>query len=138
MLKIPRIKIEQYLYRKGFHVPEVRTLASQQVVLLIYSILALSFGRLGADYFSGVVLGTVNFLALARIIQELVYLRKGAVPVQLFSFYGRLILTAGVLFVLIVYAGSSVSALLIGLSTVLINILLWGISQRLGKKSKEA
>jgi hypothetical protein len=138
MLKIPRIKIEQYLYRKGFHVPEVRTLASQQIVLLIYSILALSFGRLGADYFSGVVLGTVNFLALARIIQELVYLRKGAVPVQLFSFYGRLILTAGVLFVLIVYAGSSVSALLIGLSTVLINILLWGISQRLGKKSKEA
>ncbi len=138
MLKIPRIKIEQYLYRKGFHVPEVRTLASQQVVLLIYSMLALPFGRLGADYFSGVVLGTVNFLALARIIQELVYLRKGAVPVQLFSFYGRLILTAGVLFVLIVYAGSSASALLIGLSTVLINILLWGISQRLGKKSKEA
>jgi len=138
MLKIPRIKIEQYLYRKGFHVPEVRTLASQQVVLLIYSILALSFGRLGADYFSGVVLGTVNFLALARIIQELVYLRKGAVPVQLFSFYGRLILTAGVLFVLIVYAGSSVSALLIGLSTVLINILLWGMSQFLGKTSKEA
>lgn len=83
MLKIPRIKIERYLYRKGFHVPEVRTLASQQVVLLIYSILALSFGRLGADYFSGVVLGTANFLALARIIQELVYLRRGR---YLFSF----------------------------------------------------
>lgn len=138
MLKIPRIKIEQYLYRKGFHVPEVRTMASQQVVLLLCSVIALPFGRLGVDYFSGVVLGTVNFLALARIIQELIYLRKGAVPVQLFSFYGRLILTAGVLFVLIVYAKASVSALLVGLSTVLVNILLWGISQRLGKKSKEA
>jgi len=113
-------------------------MAVQQVGILIVSMFALPFGRLGFDYFAGVVLATVNFLALARIIQELVYLRKGAVSVQLFSFYCRLIITAGVLFLLISYAKSSVPALLVGLSTVLINILLWGMSQLLGKKSKEA
>ncbi len=113
-------------------------MAGQQVEFMLLSVLALPFGRFGADYFAGAALATLNFLALARIIQELVYLRRGAVSVQLFSFYGRLILTAGVLFVLIAYAGSSVTALLVGLSTVLINILLWGLSQLLGKKSKEA
>lgn len=113
-------------------------MAVQQVGILIVSMFALPFGRLGFDYFAGVVLATVNFLALARIIQELVCLHKGAVSVQLFSFYCRLIITAGVLFLLISYAKSSVPALLVGLSTVLINILLWGMSQLLGKKSKEA
>jgi hypothetical protein len=138
MLKILQTRIERQLYKRGFHVPDVRKMAGQQMELMLLSVLALPLGRLGFDYFAGVALATLNFLALARIIQELVYLRKGAVSVQLFSFYGRLILTAGVLFVLIAYAGSSVSALLVGLSTVLINILLWGLSQLLGKKSKEA
>lgn len=138
MLKTLHARIERQLYQRGFHVPDVRKLASQQVMIFFLSALALFFGRPGMDYFAGVVLATLNFLALARVIQELVYLRKGAITVQLFSFYGRLILTAVVLFALIVYARSSVPALVVGLSTVLINILLWGISQFMGKKSKEA
>lgn len=138
MRKILQIKIERQLYKKGFHVPGVRKMAAQQIAILLLSVLALSFGRHGVDFFIGAVLATVNFLTLARIVQELVCLQKGAVSVQLLSFYGRLILTASVLFLLIVYAKSSVVALLAGLSTVLINILLWGMSQFLGKKSKEA
>ena len=33
-------------------------------------------------------------LSTEDMIQELVYLQKGAVAVQIFSFYGRLVLTA--------------------------------------------
>ena len=54
------------------------------------------------------------------------------------SFYGRLLLTALAFYVLIVHLGSSGVWLLLGFSTVLINILLWGMSQFLGKTSKEA
>ena len=77
-------------------------------------------------------------LALALVIQEVVFLRSGAVLVQMLSFYGRLVVTALVLYALIVYKGSSIVALLVGFSTVLGNILLWGLAQFLGKKSKEA
>ena len=98
----------------------------------------MALGSRGVDFAAGVVLGTVNFLALARLIQELVYVRKGAVAVQMFSFYGRLALTALAIYALVVMNGSSVVWLLIGFSTVLINIMLWGMSQILGKTSKEA
>jgi hypothetical protein len=113
-------------------------LAAQQVCILLATVPALVFGASGVDFAAGVLLGTINFLALARVIQELVYVRKGAVAVQMFSFYGRLALTALAVYYLIVMRGSSVLWLLIGFSTVLINILLWGISQILGKTSKEA
>jgi len=131
-------KIERALYRQGFHVPEVRALALKQVLILLASVPVVVLGGAGQDFFFGVFLGTLNFLGLARIAQDLVYLHKGAVAVQLFSFYGRLVLTAGALYVLIVYRDSSIGWLLIGVSTVLVNILLWGRTQFLGKTSKEA
>jgi len=131
-------KIERILYARGFHVPEVRKMALHQVLILLGSLVALAFGAPGQDFVAGVLLGTINFLALARLIQELVYLQKGAVAVQTFSFYGRLILTALAFYGLIVVNGASVVYLLLGFSTVLINILLWGMSQFLGKTSKEA
>ena len=131
-------KIERVLYARGFHVPEVRKMALHQILILIGAMLALGFGRSGVDFAAGVLLGTINFLAMARLIQELVYLQKGAVAVQMFSFYGRLVLTAIAFYVLIALNGASVVWLLMGFSTVLINILLWGMSQFLGKTSKEA
>lgn len=131
-------RVERALYSRGFHVPEVRRMAVQQVYFLFAAVPALVFGARGADFAAGVLLGTINFLALARVIQELVYVQKGAVAVQMFSFYGRLALTALAIYVLVVMLGSSAVWLLIGFSTVLINILLWGMSQFLGKTSKEA
>jgi hypothetical protein len=113
-------------------------MAAQQIGILLCALLALVCGPKGVDFAAGVLLGTINFLALARIIQELVYVQKGAVAVQMFSFYGRLALTAAVFYVLVVMQGSSAAWLLVGFSTVLINILLWGMTQILGKTSKEA
>lgn len=138
MLRKIHRKIERILYARGFHVPEVRKMALNQILIMVGSLVALAMGAPGLDFVAGVLLGTINFLALARLIQELVYLQKGAVAVQTFSFYGRLVLTALAFYGLIVIKGASVVCLLFGFSTVLINILLWGMSQFLGKTSKEA
>ncbi|WP_043811073.1 hypothetical protein [Desulfomicrobium baculatum] len=131
-------KIERVLYTRGFHVPEVRKMASRQLYILLGVLPALAFGWKGVDLVTGVLLGTLNFLALAKLIQELVYLQKSAVVVQIFSFYGRMMITALAFYVLIAHLDSSGVWLLMGFSTVLINILLWGMSQFLGKTSKEA
>jgi hypothetical protein len=138
MLATIRMRIERFLYARGFHVPEVRKMALRQIYFLCGAIPALAFGWSGVDLATGVLLGTLNFLALGKLIQELVYLQKSAVIVQIFSFYGRLLLTALAFYVLIVHVGASGVWLLVGFSTVLINILLWGMSQFLGKTSKEA
>jgi len=138
MLATMQKKIERVLYARGFHVPEVRKMALRQVYFLLGVLPALAFGWKGVDLATGVLLGTLNFLALAKLIQELVYLQKSAVVVQIFSFYGRLLITALAFYVLIAHLGSSGVWLLMGFSTVLINILLWGMSQFLGKTSKEA
>jgi hypothetical protein len=138
MLQTMTKKIERALYSRGYHVPEVRRMATYQVCFLLASVIAMAFGARGVDFAAGVLLGTINFLALGRMIQELVYVQKGAVAVQMFSFYGRLALTALAFYGLVVIRGASATWLLIGFSTVLINILLWGMSQLLGKTSKEA
>ena len=138
MLQRIQRTIERGLYARGFHVPEVRKMALYQMCILLGVLPALLLGDAGVDFVAGVLLGSVNFLAMGKVIQEVVYLQKGAVAVQLFSFYGRLVLTAIALYLLIAVKGASVPWLLLGVSTVLINILLWGMSQFLGKTSKEA
>ncbi|GAB1411029.1 hypothetical protein MASR1M90_21830 [Desulfovibrionales bacterium] len=131
-------KLERFLYGKGFHVPEVRSLAGNQIIIFCASAPLAFYYTYGLDFFSGVALGTLNFLALALVIQEIVFLRQGAVLIQMLSFYGRLIVSAVILYALIVYKQSSVAAILAGFSTVLVNISLWGLVQFWGKKSKEA
>lgn len=113
-------------------------MALNQICMMLGSLPLLALGRDGFDFAAGVFLGTLNFLALARVIQELVYVHRGAVALQVVSFYVRLILTAVAFYALIVLKGAAVGWLLAGVSTVLINILLWGVSQFSGKTSKEA
>jgi len=131
-------KIERHLFRRGYHVPEVRKMVLGQVVITILSPLAVVFGSPGIDFICGVLLGSLNFLALAKVIQQLVFVQRGAVAALMFSFYGRLAVTAVALYLLIVYKHAAIVALLLGISTVLINILLWGMKHFLGKTSKEA
>ena len=47
-------------------------------------------------------------------------------------------LTALAFYLLIAFTGASAIMLLLGMSTVVLNILLWGMAQFLGKTSKEA
>lgn len=133
-----RRKIERRLYDWGFHVPEVRGLALRQIYMLMATVPCALMGKTGLDIAVGVLLGTMNFLALGKIVQELIFMQKGAVLIQLFSFYGRLVLTALAFYLLIAFTGASAIMLLLGMSTVVLNILLWGMAQFLGKTSKEA
>jgi Flp pilus assembly protein TadB len=79
-------------------------------------------------FFAGTALITINFWFLAKGLQNTAQLRKGSVAVSLVvRFYGRMLLTGLALFGLIVWAGLPVAALLAGMTTVVINILCWGI-----------
>jgi hypothetical protein len=122
-------KIEAWLYRRGFVIQEVRRLVKCQLYVSLMSsvgalILAPSWG---GGFAAGALLMTLNFIFLARVIQELVYVRRGAVTALLFGFYLRLFMTGAALYLLIVWVGVSAVALLAGLTTVVVTILMWSV-----------
>ncbi len=135
-------RLEAALYRRGFESPTVRTLLINQVYIgvavFLVSLLVTGAGRWAVDFACGALLITVNFYLLARTVQRLIFMRKGAVIFLLLGFYFKLFLFGLALYLLIVYAHASVTALLAGLSTVVANIFLWGATQVLGHKVKEA
>jgi hypothetical protein len=122
-------KIEAWLYRRGFVIQGVRGLVKCQLYVSLMSsvgalILAPSWG---GGFAAGALLMTLNFIFLARVIQELVYVRRGAVTALLFGFYLRLFMTGAALYLLIVWVGVSAVALLAGLTTVVVTILMWSV-----------
>ncbi|WP_462323970.1 ATP synthase subunit I [Desulfoplanes sp.] len=133
--------VDRYLYQHGFRIEGVRWLVRNQIVLTVLAVFLLPLCFLGGwpvDLLAGAVIGTLNFYALAKVIQGLVFLRQGSVQLLLFGFYARLGLTGVALYVLIAWCGASVVALLVGLSLVLVNILMYGAKYFVGQKLKEA
>jgi hypothetical protein len=122
-------KIEAWLYRRKFVNPGVRGLVKSQLyVALLSSVTALVIAPQWAIGFTaGAVLATLNFLFLARVIQEIVYVRGGAAGALLFGFYFRLFLTGAALYLLIVWGEMSAVAILAGLTTVVVTILMWSV-----------
>jgi hypothetical protein len=88
-----------------------------------------------ADTALGAVLMTLNFYLLAGFLQRVLVHRDGAVPNLLVRFYGRLFVTALALAALVAWGGASIPALLLGLSTGVATVLIWGISRVTGKPS---
>lgn len=134
-------RIERFLHRRGFAHPDVRRLVAYQVFLAgassIVALAATGFSVWGLSFAAGALLITINFWALAKVAQQLVYVQKGAVTALLLVFYFRLILTGLALFALIVWLRSPMTALLAGVSTVAVSGLWFGLS-RVREKSKEA
>lgn len=133
--------IDRYLFQHGFRIEGVRRLVRNQICLTLSVLFLLPACWLGTwplDVLAGALLGTLNFYALAKVIQGLIYLRQSSVQLLLFGFYARLGLTGVALYVLIVLCRSSVVALLVGLSLVLVNILMYGAKYFVGQKLKEA
>ncbi len=133
--------IDRYLYRHGFRVEAVRELVRNQILLTLALLLLLPAALVVSwplDLLAGGLIGTLNFYALAKVIQGLIFLRQGSVPLLLFGFYARLGLTGVALYILIVWGRSSVVALLVGLSMVLVNIVVYGTKCFVGQKLKEA
>ncbi|MFO7728563.1 MAG: ATP synthase subunit I [Desulfonatronovibrio sp.] len=133
-------RTESFLHGRGLTLSSVRVLVRNQIYLSILgSIIAAAFfsSPVLTGFITGAALGSVNFYFLAKLIQELVYIKKGAVTPLLFSFYIRLGLTALVLYLCIVYWNANIFSLLIGLSIVLLNVLIFGATL-VGQKLKEA
>lgn len=134
-------RIEAFLAHRGFYLHDVRILVRNQLYLVALSFvvsLVLGLSPWALAFFAGTALSTMNFWLLAKGLQGVVLRSRGAVAVTLARFYGRMILTGLALFGLIIWGGFSVAALLAGLTTVVINILFWGMFQFHRQKGKEA
>lgn len=133
-------KIEAFLWSRGFVLHEVRVLLRNQAYLSVLGVvicLILFSKSIFLGFVTGAVLGGINFYFLAKVVQELVCLKSGAVVPLLFNFYFRLAVTGVILFISVVYWEVSIYSLLIGLSIVLLNILIFGATL-VGQKFKEA
>jgi hypothetical protein len=121
---------------------EVRRLVRTQFMLAgLFVLAALIAARLsiwGLAFAAGALLASVNLYSLAKFVQHIVRMQKGAVAALLIRFYGRLILTGAALYGLIVWLEVPVWALLAGLSTVLVTALYWGATRLHGHNVKEA
>ena len=129
--------IEQGLFKRGYTQPDIRALVKTQIYVAVISSISLALiirSSMVLDYIAGTALATLNFLALASIIQQIILVQKTAVTALLVSFYGRLALSAIILYLLIAWAHASVPALLSGLSTVVVSIFIGGAIHYLGKK----
>jgi len=124
-------KIEAWLYGLGFTQLPVRLLVRNQIcIATVGSAILLAGTLLSAfawSFAAGAAIITLNFMALARVAQSLVFYRKGAVFSLLVIFYGKLILAGLALFALIAWADANVAGLLFGLSTAVVNAIVWGV-----------
>ncbi|MFP5222653.1 MAG: ATP synthase subunit I [Acidobacteriota bacterium] len=135
--------LDRMLLRIGFTHPEGRTLMRDQIIMaLVTSLVALSLSELGewgVAYACGALLITVNFWWLIRFAQGLLASAAGAVGGTFFRFFVRLSVTGAGLYAMIVAAQWPVWAILAGMSTVMVTILVWGAFRRSGANSvKEA
>jgi len=139
-----RYAVERRLYGMGFALPFVRYLLSIQIivsgfalaagiVLLWYSHWPLAFG-------AGAAIMTYSLWQISRTAQAFVQLQySAALALRLFfGFSLRLLLIGIVFFVLIVQLKAPLAPLLLGLTSTVASILLWGISRLSRKTVKEA
>ncbi len=80
------------------------------------------------DFLIGSLLATWNFYFLASFIQRVLGTGVSAVASMLIRFYVRIALTGFVLYLLLARTNASVPALIVGLSTVVITLIIWGAS----------
>jgi len=138
-----RKRLDSLLARAGFTHPEGRALVRDQIVMaLVTSLAALALsglGRWGWAYSCGAVLVTANFWWIVRFAQSLLSSTVGALGGAFFGYFARLGITGAALYVMVVEAGWPVWAILAGMATVMVTILVWGALRGSGSKSvKEA
>jgi len=137
-------KIDGYLYSRGFVRPEVRRLVRFQFILTLFASgagLALCWFYLWPLHFAiGVGLAAFNFYSLAKFIQQIVFMTysRQILTELLIRFFGRLLLSGLLLYVLIIVVKVSIVALLAGLTSVVATISVWGCAQLGEHKVKEA
>jgi len=134
-------RTEAFLRRNGFYLEDVRNLVRNQIYMFILgcALVAFSgFSEWALAFGAGCTVSTINFWLLAKGLQSVVHNPDGAIAVSLIRFYGRLVLSGLALFGLIIWASLPLAALIAGLSTVIVNILFWGVFRFHRQKVKEA
>ena len=139
-----RHNIERRLYGFGFTQPFARQLLCTQIIISIigmtigvifawFSLWPLAFG-------AGSTLTTFSLWHIIRSAQAFVHLQFSALlGMRLFiGFTARLLLIGIVLFALIFWLKAPVVPLLLGLTSTVISIALWGVSRVSRKTVKEA
>ena len=134
-------KTDEFLLARGIDHPEIRQLIAVHALLVLGG--ASLSALLGAAphmlaFLLGGGLSFANFYLLARLIPNLVWAQKGGTFALLFGFYLRLLLTGLILFLAVAWLKMPVLSLLLGLSTVFLNILIWLGKFVLTHKHKEA
>ncbi len=143
MMRNLRDRLDRLLWRRGYVHPEVRQLVRNQLVLTAALLaVCLPFAGVSAAAWSlaaGTVLITANFCSLAKFGQRITGYtdKREAVLAVLARFYLRLAITGGALFACIVWLGAKPLPLLAGISTVVVNFLVWGALRHGGSKAHQ-
>lgn len=138
-----RDKLDRVLLRRGYTHPEVRELVRNQLILTaLVLVVTLPFAGISTAAWSlaaGTCIITANFCSLARFGQRITgYANKGeAVAAVLARFYLRLAVSGLVLFACIVWLGAQPLPLLAGITTVVVNFLVWGAWRHAGSKTRQ-
>ena len=138
-----RYAVERRLYGMGFALPFVRYLLSIQIIISGFAIMAgialLWYSRWPLVFGAGAAVMTFSLWQISRSAQAFVQMQYSAL-LALRLFFGlnvRLFLISIVLFVLIVQLKAPLAPLLLGLTSTVASILLWGISRLSRKTVKE-
>ena len=133
--------IDDSLYARGIVHPEIRLLIVVHLLLVLGGGSCYALFGAGSDlaaFLLGGGLSFGNFYLLARMVPNLVWAQKGGTFALLFGFYLRLLCIGLILFLAIAWLKMPVLSLLLGLSTVFLNILIWLGKFVLTHKHKEA
>ncbi len=139
MLETINKKVEHLLVKNGFVRPDIRIIIRNQIYASLGSSLVIMlvtlFSRWSFAYAAGAILALVNFWALSRIAQALVYVPKGG-PFKLFViFMVKMTLSGAALWWLIGVERVPHWGLITGIGTVPLNVAISGLIQVGNKKA---
>ena len=132
-------RVERLLVKNGFVRPDIRIIIRNQIYVSLGTslviVLVTLFSRWSLAFVAGALIALVNFWALARIAQHLVYDQKSG-PLKLFViFMGKMTLSGLALYWLIGVERVPHWGLISGLGTVVANVAVTGLMQVGQKKA---
>ncbi len=119
--------MNSYFIKQGIDQPEILWFLRCQFLCVVSVLIPVSLiGTMdqSAAFAVGALLASLNLFALARLVPQLIWLQNGAVFTLLVSFYSRLLFTAVILFIALVFLKLSAVFFLIGFSTVVVTLIL--------------
>ncbi len=134
-------KANEFLLERGVGNSEVRHLIFLHFFIFLGGLglyACIGDGPHFAAFALGGGLSFGNFYLLAKMVPQVIWAQKSGTFTLLFAFYLRLLGTGLILFLAVAWLKMPIVSLLLGLSTVFLNILIWLGKFILTNKHKEA